>query len=71
MNTADRNIALVDHALRRRFLIVEMLPDETQINNYHDRKPNNTDGIRKLCIDAFEQLRMHSTKMELKNMIQT
>ena len=52
MNTADRNIALVDHALRRRFLIVEMLPDETQINNYHDAK-SNSNNIRNLTIEAF------------------
>jgi hypothetical protein len=34
MNTADRNISLVDHALRRRFLIVECLPDKTLLEEY-------------------------------------
>lgn len=53
MNTADRNIALVDHALRRRFLIVEMLPKENQINNYHDDK-SNSKQIRKSTLDAFK-----------------
>ena len=52
MNTADRNIALVDHALRRRFLIVEMLPDATQINDYHDTK-KNSNKIRNLTLEAF------------------
>ena len=52
MNTADRNIALVDHALRRRFLIVEMLPDKNQILNYHIMK-NNSEDIVNMTIEAF------------------
>jgi 5-methylcytosine-specific restriction enzyme B len=34
MNTADRNISLVDHALRRRFLIVQCLPDGKLLEGY-------------------------------------
>lgn len=51
MNTADRSIALLDHALRRRFTFRELLPDPNALSN-------NIDGVnlRLLLIKLNERI---------------
>lgn len=45
MNTADRSIALVDHALRRRFAFLALRPDYDMLRKYHQRTGFAVDGL--------------------------
>lgn len=49
MNTADRSIALVDHALRRRFAFLSLYPNYGVLRRYHRHTGFSVEGlIRKL-----------------------
>lgn len=45
MNTADRSIALVDHALRRRFAFVPLRPRFEILRAYHDTTGKTVDSL--------------------------
>ena len=54
MNTADRSIALVDHALRRRFAFLSLYPNYEVLRRYHQREQTGfaVEGL----IDALTRL---------------
>lgn len=48
MNTADRSIALVDHALRRRFAFLKLYPNYEVLRRFHAQTDFAVDGLIKL-----------------------
>lgn len=55
MNTADRSIALVDHALRRRFAFLALYPNYDVLRRYH----HNTEYPVESLIQVLRQLNAH------------
>jgi len=47
MNTADRSIALVDHALRRRFSFIHLAPDYDVLRSHLEKNGLAADGLLK------------------------
>lgn len=56
MNSSDRNIALVDHALRRRFDFIEVPPDTAILTNTEDFPPID-------CKKLLETLNIRITRL--------
>lgn len=56
MNTADRTIALVDHALRRRFAFLGLFPDFDILRRYHADNGFNADGLIQLLHELNRQI---------------
>lgn len=52
MNTADRSIANIDHALRRRFAFIELCPNYDVLRRYHLKTGFAVEGL----INILEQL---------------
>ncbi|MHC5615236.1 MAG: McrB family protein [Nostoc sp.] len=52
MNTADRSIANIDHALRRRFAFIELSPNHDVLRSYHLKTGFAVEGL----INILQQL---------------
>ena len=59
MNTADRSIALVDHALRRRFAFLQLQPEYNTLKLFHEQKKTGlpVDGLIQVLKSLNEDIR--------------
>jgi 5-methylcytosine-specific restriction enzyme B len=56
MNTADRSIALVDHALRRRFAFLALAPDHGTLRRYHEETDYDPEPLISLLREVNEAI---------------
>lgn len=56
MNTADRSIALVDHALRRRFAFLELYPNYEVLAKYHEESDFEVSGLVAVLKDVNKKI---------------
>ena len=56
MNTADRSIALVDFALRRRFAFLPLWPEMQVLRNYHEDTGHDVDGLIDVVNEINEEI---------------
>lgn len=56
MNTADRSIALVDHALRRRFAFLPLYPDHAVLRSYHEGSDFDPAGLIQILREVNEAI---------------
>ena len=56
MNTADRSIALVDHALRRRFAFIHMPPNMSILRHYHQKTGYDPEALINLLHQINNQI---------------
>jgi len=54
MNTADRSIALVDHALRRRFAFLPLYPDYKMLTDFHAKAGEGFDPVK--LVEVLKEL---------------
>jgi 5-methylcytosine-specific restriction protein B len=56
MNTADRSIALVDFALRRRFAFLPLWPEMAVLRNYHRDTGHDVEGLIEVVNEINEEI---------------
>ena len=55
MNTADRSIAMIDYAIRRRFRFVDVVPDVNALISYYEDLDGDSNAAD-MAVEAFKNL---------------